>query len=149
MPIVYMLIGVPGSGKSTWAKDTDLPVASSDDWVEELSRRQGLTYTEGFRANIEAATEHMYRAVQGLVEAEQDFIWDQTNLSSFARMQKLSKIPDSYRTIAIYFPTPEREELERRLAQRTDKQIPMDVIDSMMKNIEAPTLDEFDAIIAI
>ena len=60
MPKCYQLIGVPGSGKSTWVTSQewakDCSIISTDYWVEEEAKRVGKTYSEIF-------TDYMPRAV--------------------------------------------------------------------------------------
>ncbi len=38
-PIAYVLVGFPGSGKSTWAKNhpQKLPIASTDSYIEDCA----------------------------------------------------------------------------------------------------------------
>ncbi len=36
LPIVKMTIGIPGSGKTTWAKKQDHPILSADDARKHL-----------------------------------------------------------------------------------------------------------------
>ena len=49
---LYMLIGVPASGKSTWIKSQawsdKTVVVSTDRFVEEYAEKQGKTYSEVF-----------------------------------------------------------------------------------------------------
>ena len=47
---LYVLVGVPGSGKSTWVKNqkwaNDCVVVSTDEFVEDYAKECGLTYSE-------------------------------------------------------------------------------------------------------
>ena len=49
---LYVLVGVPGSGKSTWVKNqkwaNDCVVVSTDEFVEDYAKECGLTYSEVF-----------------------------------------------------------------------------------------------------
>ena len=50
MPKCYQLIGVPGSGKSTWADAQSWALTcarvSTDKWVEIYAREVGKTYSQ-------------------------------------------------------------------------------------------------------
>jgi len=62
-------------------------------------------------------------------------------VSISSREKKFRMLPD-YEHIAVVFRTPEPEELARRLASRPGKNIPKNVIDSMISNWDEPTEDE-------
>ncbi len=69
MPKLYMLIGVPASGKSTWLKKNMSPdsvIVSSDDHVERLAAMQGKTYNEAFKEVASDATRAMTVSYQHL-----------------------------------------------------------------------------------
>jgi len=149
MPTLFMLIGVPGSGKSTWirSRNHDAVVASTDDKIEAAAAAQGLTYNDVFDAEIKAANAAMREDVKQAVKDKRDIIWDQTNLTAKSRRGKLGQVPKHYERIALYFPTPDGEELERRLASRVGKTIPAHVMASMIASLEPPVPDEgFDEI---
>jgi predicted kinase len=74
-------------------------------------------------------------------EAGRNIIWDQTSTSIGTRAKKFRMLPNYY-AIAVVFPIPERQELERRLASRPNKIVPIDVVDRMIGNWEEPTLEE-------
>ena len=149
MARLYMLIGVPGSGKSTWirSRSHDAVVASTDDKIEAAAAAQGLTYNDVFESEYKAANAAMREDVKQAVKDKRDIIWDQTNLTAKSRRGKLGQVPKSYERIALFFPTPDGAELERRLASRPGKTIPAHVIDGMIRILEPPMPGEdFDAI---
>lgn len=149
MPKLFMLIGVPGSGKSTWirSRNHDAVIVSTDDKIEAAAAAQGKTYNEVFDAEIKAATAAMREDVKQAVKDKRDIIWDQTNLTAKTRRGKMGQVPKSYERIALFFPTPDSEELQRRLASRPGKTIPDHVIASMLASLQPPMIDEdFDAI---
>ena len=140
-----MLIGVPGSGKSTWVANQewakDIPVVSSDKFIDEHAAKEGKTYNDVFADYVKIATRLMDNQVLICKANNTDIIWDQTNTSAKSRKAKLDKL-DGYEKIAVYFPTPEKEELDNRLAQRVGKHIPSSVMSSMIANLEVPTEEE-------
>lgn len=144
-PKLYMLIGVPGSGKSTWIANQDwtkdIPIVSSDKFIDEHAAKEGKTYNEVFADYVKIATHLMDNQVLICKANNTDIIWDQTNTSVKSRKAKLEKL-EGYEKIAVVFRTPEKEELDKRLAQRVGKHIPANVIDSMIVNLQEPTEEE-------
>lgn len=155
-PKLWMLIGVPGSGKSTWIENRsygnegigrDITILSTDHFIEVVAQQKGLTYNDVFKDTIKNAEHKMWDDLKYATDNGHNIIWDQTNLNRKSRAKKLIMIPDHYQKIAIWFPTPDTEELQRRLASRPGKTIPDHVIKSMIESIEYPEFDEgFDVI---
>lgn len=82
-PIVYLLCGLPGSGKSTWCekKHSDLPIISRD----IIRYRLGYTSGPNEKARLseeqeELVTKEEYRCINRYLESGEDFIIDDTNL---------------------------------------------------------------------
>jgi len=142
---LYMLVGIPASGKTTWANNQsfsdDCVIISTDQYVEEYAAQTGKTYTEAFQEYMPIAIDRMADAVIDAREAGRNIIWDQTSTSIGTRAKKFRMLPNYY-AIAVVFPIPERQELERRLASRPNKIVPIDVVDRMIGNWEEPTLEE-------
>ena len=142
MPKVYMLIGVPGSGKSTWIKSQNwaegVPVISSDRFIDEHAERVGKTYNEVFDEYAPIAMKLMDNQARVCHANQVDCIWDQTNTSAKSRKAKLA-ILSNYEKIAVVFRTPEKEEHQRRLDSRPGKAIPAHVMQSMIDNLQEPT----------
>lgn len=152
MKKLYILVGVPGSGKSTWAKSQewlkDCAHVSTDMWVDMEAERTGKTYSEIFEEYMPHAVRLMVNHVELAKEKEMDIVWDQTSTTISSRAKKLRMCP-GYTTIAVVFKTPPMDELNKRLSDRGGKTIPKDVIISMIQqlNDEPPTLEEgFDEI---
>ena len=141
----YQLIGVPGSGKSTWVDKQawafSCAKVSTDKWVEIYAREVGRTYSEVFTDFMPTAVELMAKEVVVARELGRNIIWDQTSTTINSRSKKFRMLPD-YEHIAVVFKTPEHTELMRRLMSRTGKEIPDHVIASMIASWEEPTLDE-------
>lgn len=144
MPKVYVLVGVPGAGKSTWVANQDWAkdcvYVSSDRHVDEYAASVGKTYNEVFKEYATTAVSMMLDDVVAAREAGKDIIWDQTSVNVKSRKKKFSMLPD-YEHIAVVFATPDPEEHARRL-DRPGKHIPKEVLDSMIKNFEMPTEEE-------
>lgn len=147
MPKCYQLVGVPGSGKSTWHSEQDwLQTAayiSSDRYVEEFAKNAGKTYSEVFKEVMPDCVKYMTGDVVNAREAGQCIVWDQTSTTVASRARKFAMLPD-YEHIAVVFATPEPAELVMRLDSRYDsgKIIPDQVVQDMINNWEEPTLEE-------
>ena len=149
----YMLIGVPGSGKSTWITKQgfeDVIIASSDAYIETVAAKAGKTYDQIFSQAIGYAQKFCDSQVQTAINLDKTLVWDQTNTVAKHRKLRLARLPKEWIKIGVFFPTPDESELQRRLDSRWGKKIPKDVIDSMIQHLEIPQLSEgFDEIIML
>ena len=150
MPKVYVLVGVPAAGKSTWVENqewaAECAYISTDQIVEAYAASVGKMYIEVFDDYMPTAVELMVEEVIAARDAGRDIIWDQTSTTVASRKKKLVMLPD-YHKIAVVFPTPATEELNMRLTSRMDKVIPQTVVDKMIKDYVTPTEEEgFDEV---
>jgi predicted kinase len=141
----YQLIGIPGSGKTTWVNNQDwakeCAYISTDIWVELEAQRQGKTYSEVFKDYMPKAVNIMSAQVVDARTQDKDIIWDQTSTTIASRAKKFNMLP-AYEHIAVVFRCPDADELMRRLDSRPGKVIPLDVIEGMVKNFEVPSEEE-------
>jgi predicted kinase len=152
MSILYIMVGVPGSGKSTWIQRQDLTsaaVISTDNYIEARAQARGLTYSDVFESEIQAANQNLDQELAQAISLNQTIYWDQTNISVKSRAKKLASVPGHYRRIAVYFDTPQ-EVVQQRLLDRaaaTGKLIPASVVRRMTQQLTLPTISEgFDEI---
>lgn len=141
----YQMVGVPGSGKSTWIAQQDWArdcvVVSTDRWIEVFARELGSTYSDVFDLFMPAAVRAMMAEVNRAQSQERDIIWDQTSLTPGSRAKKFGSLPN-YEHVAVVFATPDGAELARRLAARPGKHIPDSVLQNMISTFEPPVLEE-------
>ena len=101
----YQLVGVPGSGKSTWIKNQpwakDLPVVSTDHFVEEEAKRQGKTYSEVFEEYMPIAVKLMANQALICQANKLDFIWDQTSTTVTTRARKFNTLMSSQYELSL------------------------------------------------
>lgn len=155
-PKIYVMVGLPGSGKSTWIKNNlngeNFVLVSSDDIIDKIAAEKGITYSDAFKSSIGFATGEMKRIFEDAVKQNRDIVCDQTNVSKKKRKGILNKIPNNYKKIAVVFETDDAliaQRLKSR-AEETGKHIPDHVVDSMAKSWQAPTKEEgFDEIIKV
>jgi predicted kinase len=156
---MFMLCGVPCSGKSTWINkfldcyvhnfDRVLYVASTDNIIERKAKSLDVTYDDLFHKNIKVATKIMNEKIVFGINLGENIIWDQTNLTVSSRAKKLSMFENKgYHCIAVWFPTPHDDVLKQRLNNRPGKSIPYNIMFDMLKSVQEPSLDEsFDLVL--
>lgn len=157
IPTLHILVGLPGSGKSTWrhafvAENPDVCVLSTDDRIDAWAQERGLTYTEAFpQAPMKEFETAIREEFQDAVASRRSVLVDRTNLSCKSRARFLSSLPKPYRRVAVVFDVPD-DVLARRLDERarlTGKFIPEHVISTMKASFEMPDITEFDQIISV
>ena len=154
MPELIMLVGLPGTGKSTWVQSQgyfdkpDWMVLSTDNFIESVALGNNKTYNEVFPSTIKMAEENLVEGLNYACRTRMNIVWDQTNLSAASRAKKLRLMPLCYRKIARVFPVPPNHSEWLNSEQRRGKVIPDHVLASMHAVFEQPTIYEgFDEII--
>ena len=146
MPKCTILVGVPGSGKSTWYdnnKTATTAVIGTDNVINFLAGLYGFTYNEIFKETIRFADMVMVKQLLWNAERGNDVVIDRTNMTKWSRKQFIDKLKKyGYEFECVVFPTPEPEEWKRRLDSRPGKTIPQDAIDRMVNGYDVPTEDE-------
>ena len=150
--IMEILVGIPGSGKSTWIDSIENKlVISSDNIIEKIANECGGTYNQHFANSIKDASDEAIKEFHAaLKEKVPCVIIDRTNLTVKSRKRWIkAAMQYKYKIIARVFPTPRDEVLQVRL-QRPGKSIPDHVIVRMKKTFVMPNLTEgFDEIISM
>lgn len=154
-----MLIGMPGSGKSTYIDklktqnpDRNYVVLSTDDVFELLGSEKGWDYNQAFKnipfKKVQAIFNTNFRQA---IKNKSDIIIDQTNLTVNSRAKKLNQLPKEYKKIGVVFNI-DAGEMKSRLDKRaaeTGKNIPRYILDNMIKSYVPPNNSEFDEIIEV
>ncbi|MFF0460624.1 AAA family ATPase [Streptomyces mexicanus] len=126
-PVVYLLVGLTGSGKTTYARLRLEPAGavrlSVDERVHARHGRYGVDYPERDYFSLEAPVVAEVR--EELVErvvAGQDVVLDHGLWTRAARDEWKKLVEEAGgRWRLLYFPVP-REELLRRLAERNERE---------------------------
>lgn len=156
-----MLVGAPGSGKSTWTRNflsktsDEYVVISSDDIIVELGKLldPNMNYSDAFKkVNFKAVQAELNNRLNSAIADMKNIIWDQTNLTSKSRKGRVSRIPKVYHKTCVVFELA-HDELFRRLEKRAreeGKHIPEKVVKDMIATYETPATSEgFDRIIYV
>ncbi|RLM75527.1 heterogeneous nuclear ribonucleoprotein U-like protein 1 [Panicum miliaceum] len=146
---VMMMVGLPASGKSTWAEK----------WVKEHPEKRfillgtnlaleqmkvpGLlrknNYGERFDRLMECATWIFNKLLTRAANTRRNFIIDQTNVYKNARIRKLRPFANYRKTAVVVFPPP--SELKSRAAKRFNemgKEVPAEAVNEMTANFVLP-----------
>ena len=147
MPTCYMLIGLPGTGKSTWVghfheEEQNQVIISSDYFVERFASLCGMTYNEAFPIAMARGIPNKFirKRTRKAITENRDVLWDQTNLTAKSRGAKMSQLP-GYNFEALVFEKPAQEIWEKNL-DRPGKIIPKNILNQMERSYQAPTQDE-------
>ena len=152
-PYIWIAVGLPASGKSTWIKKNvevrttqDIVVLGTDRLIDQYAAECNMTYDEIWPHRIDDATDVFFAQVKTALAARRNIFIDRTNISVKSRRKILAHVPKDYHKIAcVYTCSPEVH--EDRLHSRPGKFIPQLVIENMKKDFAYPTLDEgFDQI---
>ena len=142
MSKLIFLIGIPGAGKSTFAKE----LVTKYDYVEVCSDdiRKELYGDEAIQDHPEKVFGIMFdRTVKNLNE-NKTVIYNSTNINRKLRINTLNRLKQAvskpFITEAIVVYT-DIAEVKRRNASR-DRVVPEYVIDKILKNFELPTYNE-------
>ena len=148
---IYVLIGIPGSGKTTYANNTLLEEHTNIVLIStDIVRNNNPTMEE---ANV---FPEAYRLIAYNLKEGKDVVFDATNITRKVRDrldENLKQYEVTYEKIAIFFPT-KASKCSKRVAKRNtfegERYLPPEVTYSYEEKLEVPTLDEgFKEIIVI
>jgi predicted kinase len=133
MATIYMLVGIPSSGKSSWAKENakklSAEICSSD------SLRKELYGDESIQGDNNKLFDLLHARMKSFLNNEHNVIYDATNISQKRRIQFNKEFKD-YRREVIYFNT-SYHACVMRDAWR-ERRVGADVIRRMFHNLQVP-----------
>lgn len=143
-PAAYIMIGAPGSGKSTWIKRNlpDVFVVSRDIIRAEMGLCEEGDKIVGDKLQEREVTEREYNKMQELIDSKSDFAVDDINTGKYRRQLVDFLNKNHYQIKMVRITTPLEVCQERRKGQ-----IKPEVIERIYKSIIEPTEDECDEII--
>lgn len=145
--MLSILIGLPGSGKSTWAAKRMRSESQNLIWLSSDKLREEKLGTVTDQSNNELIFKYMFDLTVEALREGKKVIYDATNISSKRRRTLLERIRAEVKTEteALIFALPFEECIKRN--EGRERKVPYEVIDRMYKRFEVPTLQEgFDRI---
>jgi predicted kinase len=130
--LLIITIGLPRSGKSTWAKRQRVPIVNPDSIRRAL---HGEAYIQEAEPMVWALAQYMVRAL--FLAGHEVVIVDATNTT---RERRAMWVRNGWDTVAKTFSTPPAECIER--AVRTDTRELIPVIERMFQRWEHVSADE-------
>ncbi|CAB4275954.1 unnamed protein product [Prunus armeniaca] len=157
---VVMMVGLPGSGKTTWAENwvKEHPekryVLLGTNLVLDQMKVPGLlrrnNYGERFDCLMNRATEIFNIILSGAATTPRNYIIDQTNVYNSARNRKLKPFALFRKIAVVVFPSPEELNIRsKKRAKEMGKEVPADAVNNMLANFilpvskDMPGSDEF------
>lgn len=141
MSKLFIMMGAPGSGKTTWCKN-NVPKNAVYISRDEI-RFSIIKDKDSYFSKEKIVYDIFINKINEALESGLDVYADQTSLNAGSRkklIDALNKRPDEI--IGIYFTTPLDIVLQRN-AQRTGRAlVPEDVVINMFNSLTRPTLDE-------
>ncbi len=149
------LVGLPGSGKSSYAEAT-FPyhaIISNDQIIQAIADNMDKPFMEVYPHVAEASNKICHADIIVLSYSGENLVIDRTNMTVASRAQnfKLLYKPELYKKTAIYFDTP-KELIKLRLAKRNSsgKVIADEMLEQFEARFQMPTQEEgFDEVITI
>lgn len=142
MAKLFIMCGIPGSGKSTCAKQ----LIEKNPQIKYVSRDEirfsRLKEGEEYFAQEDMVFWEFTHSIDKWLEAGYDVIADATHLNAGSRHKLMFNILHADDVNVIYVATSIEEALRRNSLREGRAQVPEDVIRKMSKSLQVPTIAE-------
>lgn len=142
MAIIYLMCGIPGSGKSTYAKSHMNP--STDIYVSRDKIRFSNLKENDFYFSHETTVYNTFTQQIKTAFLKGNNVWaDATHLTAASRARLINSLNiGKNHVIVIFVDTPINICIERNEARKGLKKVPIEVIQRMRNSLEIPNDDE-------
>jgi len=146
MQTIYLMCGIPGSGKTTWVKkhfnpETDRHIS------RDIIRFSMLNENDSYFAKESQVIREFYNQIQQAIDTGVENIYiDATHLNYPSRNKVLIHIhyPQDTRLCCVVFDIPKTICKERNANRSGRERVPDDVIDKMYDSYRDPGEDDID-----
>lgn len=139
---VYLLCGLPGSGKTTWARAQD-GIHISRDEIRFAMLRKGEEY---FKQEKEVFKRFVQNCNEAINDNKIENVYiDATHLNPVSRLKILNRLNlnQDDKVIAVYFDIPINVCIDRNNQREGLARVPETVIYNMSNSLEKPTIAEY------
>lgn len=147
MATLYVMVGIPGSGKSTWATKN---LKSAEYISRDVVRMSIIKDNEHLFSHEDEVYDKFTDILADGLLAGRNMVADATHLSHGARhklvraLQKRGLTPDKYDIIFVVMDTPLAECVRRDEAREGRAHVTEPVIRNMNKSLTTPFVGEFE-----
>lgn len=147
-PVLYLMLGYPGSGKTTTSRIIHDLTGAVHLWADHIRRERYSEPTYSHQENLDLY-EHLNQLTAELLAAGNSVIFD-TNFNFYRDRQKLRDIAKTHQAEAklIWVRTPKDLAMERATkdAHKQDSRVlgdmSVDIFERLSQNLEEPRADE-------
>lgn len=145
IPLLVMLVGLPGSGKSTYANTAKIVQTNNEATKPVVHSSDALRQELYGDASVQGDNEQLFRELHARIKrdlaAGKDVVYDATNLKKKNRRRFLSELQSiSCQKECIVFMTTFEACLHNN--RQRDRQVPFHVIERMQKSFAPPHFNE-------
>lgn len=154
---LVMMVGLPATGKTTWASEyvahsgKNYDILSTDLILDQMRvnklRRQG-NFKERFDRLMKMGSKTFNELLNIARRKNRNYILDQTNVFERARSRKIGQFREWGRKVAaVCIPTMDDYAKRQALCAQKNKVVPPDVVANFKKSFTMPTTREFDEVV--
>ena len=150
---IYLMVGIPGSGKSTYCEKLMKDFEEQGKSVTYISRDAhrkaltgGATGSTYFDKEEEVFLNYAKSINDAIRKGEEKVLIDATHISRSSRNKilKLLNNENEYTLVVVAFDLPLEVVIERNEQRTGFERVPRLAIESMRRRFEAPTAEEFE-----
>lgn len=147
MATLYVMVGLPGSGKSTWAKKN---LVNADYISRDTVRLSIIKDNEHLFSHEDEVYDKFIDNIVGLLRRNRDVVADATHLSHGARHKLVSALAkhemtgDKYDIVFVMMDTPVTECVRRDETREGRAHVTEPVIRNMYRSLSTPYVGEFN-----
>lgn len=128
MPTIYLMIGVPASGKTTWAKEK-LKELDNAIYIGSDSIRLELWGNEQDQQHNRETFQEVFNRIAKAAKEKKNIVYDATNISRKEKENILKLLTNDYTKIGVKMSTPIKDCYKRNL--KRNRIVPEKVIGKM------------------